>query len=61
MQSEDNTITLVITVEDLAHRLMIGRNTAYSLVRSGKIRSIKIGRKYLIPKTAVEEYLNAAS
>lgn len=61
MQNESNTVTLVVTVEDLARLLAIGRNTAYTLVRSGKIRSIKVGRKYLIPKTAVEEYLNAAS
>lgn len=61
MQNENNTVTLVVTVEDLARLLAIGRNTAYLLVRSGKIRSIKVGRRYLIPKTAVEEYLNTAS
>lgn len=61
MQNESNTVTLVVTVEDLARLLAIGRNTAYTLVRSGKIRSIKVGRKYLIPKTAVDEYLDSAS
>lgn len=48
----------VLKVEDLAHMLSIGRNTAYELVRSGKIRSVKIGRTYRIPLTAVEDYLN---
>lgn len=51
----------VLKVEDLAHMLSIGRNTAYELVRSGKIRSVKIGRTYRIPLTAVEDYLNASS
>lgn len=50
----------VIRVEDLTHILSISRNTAYELVRSGKIRSVKIGRTYRIPLTAVEDYLNAS-
>ena len=45
---------------DVAKILSIGRNTAYELVRSGKIRSVKIGRTYRIPLTAVEDYLNAS-
>lgn len=56
-----NEITLVLTVEDLAQILAISKNTAYELVRSRKIRSIKVGRTYRIPKAAVDEYLNAAS
>lgn len=50
--------TTVIRVDELAKILSIGRNTAYELVRSGKIRSVKIGRTYRIPLTAVEDYLN---
>ena len=37
--------------------LDIGRNTAYELVRSGKIRSIRIGRQLRIPKDALQDYL----
>ena len=37
--------------------LGIGRNTAYELVRSGKIRSIRIGRQLRIPKDAIQDYL----
>lgn len=52
--------TTVIRVDELAKILSIGRNTAYELVRSSKIRSVKIGRTYRIPLTAVEDYLNAS-
>ena len=52
--------TTVIRVDKLAKILSIGRNTAYELVRSGKIRSVKRGRTYSIPLTAVEDYLNAS-
>ena len=61
MQNDSNTATLVITVEDLARLLAIGKNTAYQLVRSGTIKSIKVGRTYRIPRAAVEEYLETAS
>ncbi len=35
----------------------IGKTTAYELLRGGEIESVKIGRKYLIPKNSVIEYL----
>ena len=38
--------------------LDIGRNTAYELVRSGKIRSIKVGRQIRVPRDAVVEFLS---
>ncbi len=50
-------LPLVIHVEDLMPVLSIGRNTAYELVRSGKIRSIKVGRQLRIPRDAVIEFL----
>lgn len=51
-------LPLILRVEDLMPILKIGRNTAYELVRSGQIRSIRIGRQLRIPKVAVQEYLS---
>ena len=48
---------LVLRVEDLAQILAIGRNTAYELVRSGKIKSVRIGKCYRITMDAIAEYL----
>ena len=50
-------LPLALRVEDLMPILYIGRNAAYTLVRSGQIRSIKIGRKIRIPRDAVADYL----
>ena len=50
-------LPLTLRVEDLMSILGIGRNTAYELVRSGKIRSIRIGRQLRIPKDAIQDYL----
>ena len=48
---------LTLHVEELMQILHIGRNTAYELVRSGKIRSIKVGRQLRIPRDAVAEFI----
>ena len=50
-------LPLVLRVEDLMPVLDIGRNAAYELVRSGQIRSVRVGRKLRIPKQAVEDFL----
>ena len=44
-------------VEDLMPILGIGRNTAYELIRSGQIRSVRIGRQIRIPREALLEFL----
>ena len=53
-------LPLTLRVEDLMHVLGIGRNTAYELVRSGQIRSVKIGRQLRIPKQALIDYLTTS-
>ena len=50
-------LPLVLHVEDLMPILDIGRNTAYALVRSGKIRGIRVGSHLRIPRDALIEFL----
>ena len=57
MDNNGNVSPLVFSVKDLQQLLSISLNVAYELVRSGQIRSIRIGRTYRIPREAVEEYL----
>ena len=52
-------LPLTLRVEDFLPILGIGRNTAYELVRSRKIRSIRIGKQLRIPKDALIKYLSA--
>ena len=54
-------LPLVLRVEDLMSVLKVGRNAAYELVRSGQIRSVRIGRQIRIPKDAIREYLFGAT
>ena len=47
----------IMTVADLCEALGIGKNTAYKLLKSGEIKSVRIGRIYKIPKQCVEKYI----
>lgn len=52
-------LPLVLSVTQLAAILGIGINSAYELVRSECIRSVRIGRQYKIPRNALEAFLAA--
>lgn len=47
----------LLTVEEAAKRLRIGRTLMYSLIRSGEIESIPVGRLRRIPAECVNEYV----
>ncbi len=49
----------VVTVEDLMKMLHIGRNAAYKLLQSGAIKTIRVGKRYIIPKISVISYISA--
>jgi excisionase family DNA binding protein len=46
-----------MTVTETADALGISRNTAYQLVRKGDIPSVRLGRRLVIPKTALNAWL----
>ncbi len=41
------------TVEDVAAALGIGRNQAYAAVQMGKVRAMRFGRRWLIPRAEI--------
>lgn len=47
----------ILTVQDVMRALDIGRNKAYYLLKNKKIKSIKIGSKYRIPKKYLVEFV----
>ncbi|MBO6303150.1 MAG: helix-turn-helix domain-containing protein [Ruminiclostridium sp.] len=49
----------IITIEDLCKILHIGRNKAYEFLNEKLIKSLKVGRKYIIPKKCVIDFLNS--
>ena len=49
----------VITIDQLCKMLGIGRAKAYKLLNSNVIKAKRIGKKFLIPKKAVIEFLES--
>lgn len=45
----DNDHALTLTVEQAAAVLGIGRSTAYELVHTGDISSLRLGRRIVVP------------
>lgn len=51
---------LLLTVAEAAQQLGIGRTLMYSLVSSGQVRSITVGRLRRVPAEALSEYVTSA-
>ena len=49
----------VVSVAQMQTMLGIGRNSAYSLLRTEKIKSIRIGRVHRIPKSNIVRYMKS--
>jgi excisionase family DNA binding protein len=46
---------LLLTTTEAAERLGIGRSSLYDLIRSNRLRTVKIGRRRLVPLTALDD------
>lgn len=46
-----------LTVKGAADQLCIGRTLLYDLIRQGKIKPVKLGRRTIIPANQVAELL----
>lgn len=51
---------LTMTVPEVAETFGISRAHAYELVRLGRIPSLRLGRRLVVPKKALEEFLERA-
>ena len=45
----------LMTVEEICSHLGIGKNSAYKLAKT--MRSVKIGRKVMVPRADVDKYI----
>lgn len=50
---------LLLTINQVASLLNLGRTKTYEIVRSGKIKSLKVGSRRLIRREDVELYVNS--
>lgn len=47
---------VLLTVEEAAEQLGIGRTLMYQLVRTGEVESVRIGRLRRVPTVAIHDY-----
>jgi len=49
--------SLLLTVEESAILLRLGRTQTYELIMRGKIQSVKIGRRRLVVRNGLDNYV----
>ena len=49
---------LLLRVDEAGRRLNLGRTVMYELIRSGRLRSVKVGKRRLIPTSALVEFVD---
>lgn len=50
-------LPVVMSVNEMAKALGIGMNTAYDLIHSKKVKSVRCGRHIKVPKESLKEFL----
>lgn len=50
-------VRMTLTVTEAAELLGIGRSAAYEACQRGQIPTVRIGRRILIPRSALERFL----
>jgi excisionase family DNA binding protein len=48
---------LLLTVGETQKKTGLGRDRTYALIRSGRIRSIKVGARLFVPRTELEAWI----
>lgn len=51
----------LLSVDEAAERLGIGRTRAYGEIAAGRLRSVLVGRRRLVPSSAIAEFIEAAA
>lgn len=58
-RTEATVPALVYRVDEAADALRLSRSLIYELIRSGRLRTVKAGRRRLVPVAALIEYVNS--
>ncbi len=48
---------LLLTVDEVCHRLRIGRSHAYAYLARGEIESVRLGRSRRVPAAALDHFV----
>ena len=59
-KTTDGNRAVYASVNELAGELQISRKSTYDGLNNGTIPHIRIGRRFLIPRSAIQEWLKTA-
>ena len=48
----------ILTVDEVCQALSAGKNSVYKMLKDGIIKCYKVGKKYLIPKICLIDFVN---
>lgn len=51
----------LLSIPEAAEAMSIGRTTLYGLIGQGRIRTVRAGRRVLVPANAIAEYVREAA
>lgn len=57
--SEVGVPVVLLSVDEASRALRLSRSMIYELIRSGRLRTVKQGRRRLVPVVALTEYVDA--
>lgn len=50
-------LPLLLSIKQATYELGLGRTVIYELISTGKLKSVKIGRRRCVPREAIEEFI----
>jgi excisionase family DNA binding protein len=51
----------LLTIDEAASMLRVGRTTIFRLVAEGELMSIKVGRRRLVPTASLDDFVERAT
>jgi excisionase family DNA binding protein len=61
VKSAADSERMTVSVEEAGRILGISRGTAYTLANAGEIPTIRLGKRLLVPKAALEKLLEVST
>jgi excisionase family DNA binding protein len=52
---------MLLDMKQVAEEFNVGRSTAFGLIKDGQLRSVQIGRRRLVPKAALDDFIETLS
>ena len=55
--TQEEDLPLLLAIDDVCAVLRIGRSSAYELLHSGQLKSVRIGKQYRVPRHVMIQFL----